>query len=158
MAKHLPQKKTNKPDSSIPELVVSPELRQLNDLLKTLPPEQRLAILTQVTSISMRSGPIPSAEEIEKYAEVIPDAGDRIMRMAEKAQDAAIEERKDDRKLAFRGQTSGTALAAILLVIGVLTLYMGWDSWIARIIFGVLFLQVLYYFIKSPNPQKPKKP
>lgn len=158
MAKHLPQKKTNKPANSLPELPMSPELRQLNELLKTLPPDQRLAILTQVTSISMRSGPIPSAEEIEKYADVIPDAGDRIMRMAEKAQDAAIDERKADRKLAFRGQSSGTILAVILLIIGVLTLYMSWDPWVARIIFGVLFLQVLYYFIKSPNPQKPKRP
>ena len=65
------------------------------EFTKTLPRKRReeiarLLSLT-VTSVSIRSGPLPPAEEMEAYNRLIPDGGNRVLTMAEKQLDHRIE-------------------------------------------------------------------
>lgn len=45
-------------------------------------------ILAETYQRSFHSGPLPSVEEFRAYGEVVPDAPERILRMAEKDQEA----------------------------------------------------------------------
>lgn len=47
-------------------------------------PTSGLSKVVTQTAIAQYSGPIPDAESLAKYGEVIPDAPERILRMAEK--------------------------------------------------------------------------
>ena len=73
-------------------------------------------------------GPLPSPEDVERYDAVIPDFGDRVMKMAEQRQEGDIRYR-DEASRQNHGQTTlgqicivvisvcgyGTAVAALML-------------------------------------------
>lgn len=60
---------------------------------------------------SMRSGPLPDAEELERYNQVVPGAAERIIRMAEKEQDAAHTALRRELNLKTIGLASGSVMA-----------------------------------------------
>lgn len=62
-------------------------------------------------------GPIPPPALIEQYNAIIPNGAERIMRMAEKAQDADIEMHRGWLKTNARGQRLGAAISIIALVL-----------------------------------------
>jgi len=93
------------------------------EFTKTLPRKRReeiarLLSLT-VTSVSIRSGPLPPAEEMEAYNRLIPDGGNRVLTMAEKQLDHRIE----IEKIAVNSQqTQGKRGQIFALIIAVLAL------------------------------------
>ncbi|PHS68398.1 MAG: hypothetical protein COB12_00650 [Flavobacterium sp.] len=88
----------------VPQKIPKEEISVLKDaILETNPnlfdgiaPRKRNAILKAVTSVTlvqqkMHSGPIPDAESLAQYNEIIPDGANRIMSMAENQQAHRIE-------------------------------------------------------------------
>lgn len=65
-------------------------------------------------------GPIPTPEILRGYRDIQADLPERIVRMAEKAGDAIIEENRTKLKLAENGQKYAAALVFAALVAGVL--------------------------------------
>lgn len=49
-------------------------------------PQQNRGVLLHQQQQIVKTGPLPSAEEFEKYNQVLPGAADRIVRMAEQQQ------------------------------------------------------------------------
>lgn len=80
----------NKADSSPEQEFPSPNLPvELENVLDMVPPGDRESakreLIGLMLSVSRKtySGPVPPAEEIEKYEDVIPGLGDRLIQMTE---------------------------------------------------------------------------
>lgn len=97
-------------------------------LFERLTPNQREGIVAYMeTQMTIRSGPLPSADELDGYEKVLPGAADRIIKMAEnqarhrqnlenKAVDAGIGDSK-------RGQYFAFILALIAVVGGIVLIF-----------------------------------
>lgn len=100
--------------------------------IDNLPPDQRreqirelLEIKEQLVSVQSKSfsGPIPPPEDLKQYQEILPDAPERILAMAEKTlglseQNLHIENRKTTRMLANdRIKIYGSILLGLTLLI-----------------------------------------
>lgn len=59
--------------------------------------------------LSIHSGPLPSPEQLLRYNDAVPDAADRIIRMAE----TQLEHRIQNEKLAIRTQARNSTLGII---------------------------------------------
>ena len=71
--------------------ILPPEVR---DFVLSLPPDKRqqaTRVLIQITRTTSHVGPIPSADALAQYGQVLPTAPDRILRMAEKQADHHME-------------------------------------------------------------------
>lgn len=79
--------------------------------------EQRELVAT-FQRVEFRSGPVPSAEELEHYNSVLPGGADRIFTMAEKEQSHRHKMDREDAGSATRGQWMGFSIAMILIVCG----------------------------------------
>lgn len=64
-----------------------PEVKSGAELLEALPEKVRKQFAKIIMQTS-HSGPLPSAAELQRYQEILPDLGERIVRMAEKEQDS----------------------------------------------------------------------
>lgn len=79
-------------DSHEPELPQKSEEnvdKQTKELVKTiseLPQERKEALVKELFYYESFSGPLPSPEAFRQYNEIVPDAGQRILAMAEKEQ------------------------------------------------------------------------
>lgn len=107
-----------------------------------------------VTSASSFSGPLPPPADLAKYNEAVPDAAERIIKMAEKEQDnrhkLQEKELRDKGKLESRGQCLGFILAVLFAGISVFLAYLGHVKlafgFSAPLILGVCAIFVLRIF------------
>lgn len=70
-------------ESAAPEIAKSLTRKKREELARLLQ--------VTVTSVSIRSGPLPPSEELAAYNNLIPNGADRVMTMAEKQTDHRIE-------------------------------------------------------------------
>ena len=94
------------------------------EFTKTLPRKRReeIARILSVTvaSVSIRSGPLPPAEELEAYNRMIPEGANRVMTMAEKQLDHRIEIEKVAVKSQQKQGSRGQVFAFIIAILAIL--------------------------------------
>ena len=69
------------------------------ELVKDLPDSAKIELVNQLTVSRVETtfaGPLPTPDDFHKYSEVLPDAPDRIMRMAEREQQIRAEGQEGD--------------------------------------------------------------
>lgn len=92
------------------------------------------------------SGALPRPEDFAKYATVIPDAPERILRMAEKEQDhrLALERQilPENLRAAKRGQWLGAGISALALTLAVIAHAIGAPWQVSVALVGVPVLSV----------------
>ena len=94
--------------------------QNLSELVASLPEERKLELI-QILEVSRVettfSGPLPSPENFKKYNEVLPDAAERIMSMAEREQQIRADGQAgilaNDRKRIGGGMLMGMSLIAV---------------------------------------------
>lgn len=142
------------------ELPVDPALKDLFlDIIEELPEEKKAEFGLRMISFSRtHSGPLPPAEDMEKYNKVIPNGADRIMIMAEKNNDDFIAGRQADRKLSSSGQKISTGLIVAYLAAGTFCVYQNMQgAAIACFTFGVA-QAVRLFFVRDRKDQYHKIP
>ena len=70
-----------------------------------------LALISQELQILRHAGPLPDPETLRRYAEIIPDGAERIMRMAEKEQEGRLSVQRAGVKQAKGGLATGFTVA-----------------------------------------------
>ncbi len=130
-------------------------------LLKSIPQDKRPALMRasyQVTEMMVyHQGPLPDAETLARYGEIIPQGADRIMKMAENQSDHRIGLEKtviaSQQALAARGQQFGLAIG----VIGILAaayLAMNNHDTVAGVIGGTTVVSLAVAFITGRRVQQ----
>lgn len=93
------------------------------------------------------SGPIPDPDTLERYNQIIPNAANRILEMAEKEQAHRHKEHTGDRSLKGWGLACGMLVAASLVGMCLYSMYLGhfeivrgvlmWGGGIIAVLVGV---------------------
>jgi len=113
-----------------------------------------LELLPRVASIfvekqSFFSSPLPSAEILEAYNRIIPNAADRIMCMVEKQSDHRRQIEKDmltvHSEQTGKGQTYAFILAIILILVGTASILLGQVA-VASTIFSTTVIGLVTVF------------
>jgi uncharacterized membrane protein len=103
------------------------------------------------------SGPLPSPEMLSKYNEILPNAAERVFRMAEKAQDHYEETEKKlvdlEIKKVPKGQNHAFAIAITGIVGAVICAFLGQVT-IGSIIGGATLISVVPHFIPGKRKKK----
>ena len=114
--------------SDVVDLVIKQNPRLLNGLSKEKQAQIMSAFSVGFMQVSKsHSGPLPDAETMTQYAQIIPDGAERIMAMAEKEQafrhkyDDKVSKRKLDQ--ITRGQCFGFIISALGIGGGVFLAY-----------------------------------
>lgn len=106
-------------------------------------------------------GALPKADELEKYALIIPNGAERIMAMAEKEQNHVHKEegldRATNRDLARSGQKIAAVLTLACIISAVWLILLGHDT-AGNVFGGVGLLQIIGAFISNVKPIFSKKP
>jgi uncharacterized membrane protein len=129
---------------------------------KGLPWEPQLGFpnmphIQQVQQVQVWQGQFPPPEAIERYVAVQPDAFDRIIRMAERGQEATIQQSKV--AMAFqaadvrRGHVLGTAITFTAILGAVGAAYLG-QVMVALALVGVPVISVAKALIDSVTVSK----
>lgn len=136
---------------------------EINNALNDLEPEKRDLITKAIISIVERktfSGPLPAPEDFAAYKNVVPDAPERILAMAEKQQQHRIEtERKivdSNIKSSLRGQVLGAIMAIICLLCCVYLGIHGHDV-LAGSIVAIIVSVVTIFALRKRSDQKKEK-
>ena len=87
---------------------------RLGSDLEALPLERKAQLVREVTTMVAMSGPLPPPAIAREYEEICPGFVDRSLRMAEKAQDAAIDDVRDTRRKNQFYRLFGMVCAAVL--------------------------------------------
>lgn len=134
----------------------------------TNPENQDVASVSMSTlSVQMNPSPLPSADILEQYARLIPDAPERFLKLVEKEQEHRFitEDTITDTnktiakgKLAQikRGQVFGFILALIILGLGTLFVFTGHDT-IAYVLFVMSLASVIGIFVGRSKDNQPNK-
>ena len=92
------------------------------------------------------SGSLPRPEDFAKFGEIIPDAPERILRMAEKEQEHRISLESQivpaNNQAGRRGQLLGASISVLALVLAVAAAYIGAPWQVSVAIVGVPVLSV----------------
>lgn len=103
------------------------------------------------------SGPLPSPEMLKKYNEILPNAAERVFRMAEKAQDHYEETEKKlvdlEIKKVPKGQNHAFMIAITGIVGAVICAFLGQVT-IGSIIGGATLISVVPHFIPGKRKKK----
>lgn len=136
---------------------------EINNALNDLEPEKRDLIIKAIISTVERktfSGPLPAPEDFAAYKNVVPDAPERILAMAEKQQQHRIEtERKivdSNIKSSLRGQVLGAIMAIICLLCCVYLGIHGHDV-LAGSIVAIIVSVVTIFALRKRSDQKKEK-
>lgn len=117
--------------------------------------ESTIGLLLQ--SIQHFSGPLPSPEILKEYNKILPDAAERIFKMAEKAQDHyEITERKIvdlEIKKVSRGQILAFLIAITGIAGAVVCAFLGQIA-IGSIIGGATLISIIPHFITGKRKKK----
>lgn len=123
-----PEKRENPIDTNLAPIKEEELRRKLAPLLELVQEDKRSGVLEglvlSVTTITQRyhSGPLPSPEQLEEYAKLIPNGADRIMNMAEKQ----MEHRQNLENNVISSQLKQSRLGQWLgFAIGVITITCG---------------------------------
>lgn len=93
-------------------------------VIKDLPPDKQKVIVQALSITQLRSGPLPSSEEIKVYNEVIPNGGDRLMTTVEKQLEHRVQIENKGVDRSFNQSSTGQWMAfAIAIIFGA----MSWD-------------------------------
>ncbi len=105
-------------------------------------------------------GPLPAPQILEKYNEVIPNAAERILTMAEKDADfqreithKAIELESNERRL---GQILGFCIGCIALSLSAVSLFLGYPT-TASIIGGTTVVGLVTVFVTGRSLKEQKE-
>lgn len=105
----------------------------------------------------MHSGPLPSASELARYNDLIPNGAERIMVMAEKQLDHRVQIEttviNSEQKQATRGQIFGFLLVGALIVAGTVLGLHG-QSIPAAAVFTTTILSVAGAFVLGRKAQE----
>lgn len=136
---------------------------EINNALNDLEPEKRDLIIKAIISTVERktfSGPLPAPEDFAAYKNVVPDAPERILAMAEKQQQHRIDtERKivdSNIKSSLRGQVLGAIMAIICLLCCVYLGIHGHDV-LAGSIVAIIVSVVTIFALRKRSDQKKEK-
>lgn len=80
------------------------------------------------SAYSAYSGPIPPPQALREFEEVCPGLADRIVRMAEKTQDANIRDIDNRHKETTIGQISGLVASLSMAVVAIVALLKNFPS------------------------------
>lgn len=101
----------------------------------------------------IHSGPLPPAEDIALYNQHIPNAGDRLMVMAEKslaiaekAQDAEIDLRKGEQSIQKRGQWLAITVVILFSALATYIAYLG-DTTTSALLMGAGLVSIVGAFL-----------
>lgn len=134
------------------------EVSKVIPAIKSLQPKEQKQIAEQVHGlmVSYYSGPIPSAEQLERYNQTLPEGAHRILRMAEEQSAHRIRIESivitSQQKQSERGQLIACVLVVILILTGGFLTYSGHDT-VGGIIFGTTIIGVIANFIFAKNRQ-----
>lgn len=89
--KHLQSQENSKQEETQQHLS-----KEIEDLIKSLPKDEKEKVVKIITSLSIRkastfSGPLPPPEILGEYNEMLKDGAERIMKMAENQSKHRIE-------------------------------------------------------------------
>lgn len=130
----------------------------VNEVLKSLTPDQRRVIESTMIAMEQRSysGPLPAPEDFAAYEKVLPGSTDRIISMAEKSLDSRINNEKtiiETRlKQSGRGQILGFILALFFVIISLILALTGHEVLAGIIASGdIISLAVIFVLNREPN-------
>lgn len=158
-----------KRDKKVTNFEVSEELQDLEkhiveknpSVFKGIPVRQKEAILRSfsytLVQEKMHSGPLPDAETLERYDNVIPNGADRIMKMAETQQShrmgiesSVISSNSSQSKL---GQFFGFAIGVVGIGCGTFLAYTGHET-VGGIIAGGTVVSLVSVFVIGKKSQQ----
>jgi len=130
--KKEPNKIEQKTHEIVPAELVNDVPDEVKDLIKDLSRTgDREAVMRAISIVELFSGPLPHPRIMAQYKEVMPDAPDRIFKMAEKQQDhrCGLENKviEGDVKRANTGLILGFILFIFFGVGGIILLALGKD-------------------------------
>lgn len=79
----------------------------------TAPPHSLLSLTQAAIQVRSHSGPLPPAEDLQKYANISPKVLDTILEMAQKNNDTQNKTRRREQAFTFLGDLSKTASGLI---------------------------------------------
>lgn len=123
-----------------------------------LNPEEKTREVVQIVKQDYSfSGPIPPPQILKGYNELVPDAAERILKMAEKQADHRIELEKkvivEQQRQSARGQKIAAVLAVLLVFAAVYAIYEEAYK-IAGTIFAVTLIMVVGMFVGEGGMRK----
>jgi uncharacterized membrane protein len=104
-------------------------------------PQKGGGYLVRAEAVYVRQGPLPNAEEMERYEQVLSGSADRILVMAEKE----VEHRH---RMDKRGQLLGAALPAFFIVLGAI-IFVITGSWAGVAFAGLGLTPAGYNFLRG---------
>lgn len=138
-------KKVERTDPGLPQEDQNPDLEK----------EDFIALLHQ--SIQHFSGPLPSPKILKEYNEILPNAAERIFKMAEKAQEhyETTEQKLVDFEIkkTSKGQIFAFSIAITGMVGAVICAYLG-QATIGSIIGGATLISVVPHFFPGKRKKK----
>jgi uncharacterized membrane protein len=133
---------------------------QLVEQLAQLPEEERNQVLKRAvvefsrTEISLFTGPVPPADELAKYAELLPDAPERCFKMAERQQEIAAQVVAEGPKTQRFALALSAGVAALMLALAAYLASIG-EPLVAIPIglagFAGLFIKNVWGFLRNIN-------
>lgn len=103
----------------------------------------------------LHSGPLPSVETFREYGNVVPDAPERILRMAEKEQDAAHEFTRaavrNERHLVSQGQWMGFATMLVALCGGIYMAAVGEVIFACALVSPAVLTPIMRFYFKGKH-------
>lgn len=132
----------------------------VNDFIKSLPKDKqetatRLIFAMEQSIETSYNGPIPPPSYLKGYKDVLPNAPERILAMAEKQQEhrMKMEESLVERnlRLSERGQRLGFVIVILFLAASVFLAINGHEN-LAYLIMGTTLLGVLAVFVLNKLP------
>lgn len=122
---------SKKPDSDSSSLPAKQGKAAIVELVKDLPDSEKIELVNQLTVSRVETtfaGPLPTPEDFHKYSEVLPDAPDRIMRMAEREQQIRADGQEGMLANERRKINLGTLLGIALIVVAGIAAWRGQGS------------------------------
>lgn len=149
------KKKTGIPIKAVPE---NQDTVDVNEFIQSLPKDKQetaMQLMFAVEQSTSFRGPLPAPEDFKAYQEVLPDAPERILSMAEKqlGHRTDIEKTIVERNLSLsdRGQWMGFILAILFLIASMVLAFTGHEL-LGSIIMGSTLLGVLVVFVLNKLP------
>lgn len=128
----------------------------LKRIIDDADPEERQIIMRKL-SIT-KSGPLPDADEFDRYEKALPGAGDRILQMAEKEQEHRIELTKQEQtkyyksndKITLAGVISST-IVSISGIVGAVILGVMGQPWAGGFIGALSLGSIVANILKATS-------
>lgn len=132
---------------------------------ETNDPNMPSGVVIVKAEAEISQGPLPPPRVLKEYDNIVPNGAERIMKMAEKEQEARLREKERngesnrrlaERKLDYfkRGQWMGFILALVVLVSAGLFAYFGFETLAGILLATTLVALVGLFVYTTKNQQK----